>query len=46
MARVTGSLIDMRAAPADLADGGAAFRDWLAPAGVNGSAGLNRAGPS
>jgi hypothetical protein len=35
MAAVTGSLIDVEAAPTDLSSGGASFQDWLAPAGVN-----------
>jgi hypothetical protein len=38
MAGVTGSLIDVQAAPTDLTNNGAAFQDWLAPAGVNGPA--------
>jgi hypothetical protein len=38
MVGVTGSLIDVKAAPTDLTGGGAAFQDWLAPAGVNGPA--------
>ncbi len=38
MAAVTGSLIDVQAAPTDLTAGGGSFQDWLAPAGVNGPA--------
>ncbi len=38
MAKVTGSLIDVQAAPTDLTRGGSSFQDWLAPAGVNGPA--------
>jgi hypothetical protein len=38
MAAITGSLIDVQAAPTDLAWGGTSFQDWLAPAGVNGPA--------
>jgi hypothetical protein len=38
MVGVTGSLIDVQAAPTDLTNNGAAFQDWLAPAGVNGPA--------
>jgi hypothetical protein len=41
MAAVTGSLIDVQAAPTDLSpspSGGSLFQDWLAPAGVNGPA--------
>ncbi len=38
MSAITGSLIDVQAAPTDLAGGGASFQDWLAPAGVNGPA--------
>ena len=38
MAGITGSLIDVQAAPTDLTGGGASFQDWLAPAGVNGPA--------
>jgi hypothetical protein len=38
MAAITGSLIDVEAAPADLYNGGGSFQDWLAPAGVNGPA--------
>jgi hypothetical protein len=34
MAGITGSLIDVEAAPADLTSAGASFQDWLAPAGV------------
>ena len=38
MAAITGSLIDVQAAPTDLSGGGTSFRNWLAPAGVNGPA--------
>jgi hypothetical protein len=38
MVGVTGSLIDVEAAPTDLSNSGASFQDWLAPAGVNGPA--------
>lgn len=38
MAGITGSLIDVQAAPADLSSGGASFQDWLVPVGVNGPA--------
>jgi hypothetical protein len=38
MAGVTGSLIDVEAAPTDLTGGGASFQDWLAPAGTSGPA--------
>lgn len=38
MAAITGSLIDVQAAPTDLGNGGASFQNWLAPAGVNGPA--------
>ncbi len=38
MSAITGSLIDVQAAPTDLADSGLSFQDWLAPAGVNGPA--------
>ena len=38
MAAITGSLIDVQAAPTDLSSGGSAFQEWLAPAGVNGPA--------
>jgi hypothetical protein len=38
MSAITGSLIDVRAAPTDLSAGGTSFQDWLAPAGVNGPA--------
>ena len=38
MAGVTGALLDVQAAPTDLTNGGASFKDWLAQAGVNGPA--------
>jgi hypothetical protein len=38
MAAITGSLIDVRAAPTDLSGGGTSFQDRLAPAAVNGPA--------
>jgi hypothetical protein len=38
MAGITGSLIDVEAAPADLSGGGASFQTWLAPAGTSGPA--------
>ena len=38
MAGITGSLIDVEAAPTDLYSGGASFQTWLAPAGTSGPA--------
>jgi hypothetical protein len=38
MAGITGSLIDVEAAPTDLSSGGASFQTWLAPAGTSGPA--------
>lgn len=38
MAGITGSLLDVEAAPSDLRNGGASFQTWLAPAGTSGPA--------
>jgi hypothetical protein len=38
MAGITGSLIDVEAAPTDLHNDGASFQTWLAPAGTSGPA--------
>jgi hypothetical protein len=45
MVGITGSLLDVQAAPTDLTEGGASFQNWLAPAGVNGPAQPPRAEP-